>query len=444
MHDTRGVSCGDGVAHLLHDLEHRARALRAVAVHVRREVLAAEELHGEPGCTRHGVDARGNDLDDVLAVDLRPDAGLLLEAGTEARIGDELRQHQLESPLFAGAQLLGDVDGAHAALAQEVQHAIVTREHRPRLQRGDAGRHWLPTSVSPLATTFNSDSAFALSSAPVLVLALSADLFNDVRGAIVDTSIGTAAVGDTLMAELGGEYAGIRSLRARRYLLQWDVFAALEAGYLANEHPFLFLMGPHALASVELDMRLFRRRRWSPYVGVGMGGEVSLLAPPGTAWSALDTLNSLDGIGGVVASGSGRASVGVSFLDRGRRSLLLFAFVEELFVAPETNTLGNTFTEIGVGARYDVARSVVATIEGVWGVSPSQPDALRGFTNRTTHVGAAATFRKIFPNGMWVGASASIEQNADEIVYSHATYDTGSPPTFRFTLFYGLPLWRKR
>jgi hypothetical protein len=51
---------------------------------------------------------------------------------------------------------------------------------------------------------------------------------------------------------------------------------------------------------------------------------------------------------------------------------------------------------------------------------------------------------------MWIGAAASIEQNTDEIVYaqggatSGVTYDTGNPPTFRFTLLYGLPLWRKR
>ena len=71
------------------------------------------------------------------------------------------------------------------------------------------------------------------------------------RGAIADGGIGTSMVGDTLMFELGGQWAGLRFVRDRRWLLQWDALVAARGGYLANEHPYLFLIGGHELAWAE-------------------------------------------------------------------------------------------------------------------------------------------------------------------------------------------------
>jgi hypothetical protein len=73
-----------------------------------------------------------------------------------------------------------------------------------------------------------------------------------VRGVIVDGGIGTGMVGDTLMFELGGQWSAVRSYGRRRWLVQWDGLLAARGGYLANEHPYLFLIGGHELAWAEL------------------------------------------------------------------------------------------------------------------------------------------------------------------------------------------------
>jgi hypothetical protein len=274
-----------------------------------------------------------------------------------------------------------------------------------------------------------------------LVWVLAAEEFANVaRGAFIDASIGTAVAGDTLFGELGGESTGIRTWGERRFLMQWDVLGALEAGWLAYEHPFTFLVGPHALASLEVGARLLRDKSWSPYVGVGTSGDVSILANPGLSLSALDTTNSVDGIGGVVARGTLRISTGVSFIER-HRSLLLYAIGQEALAAPEINTLGQTFTELGFGARYDVSQSIMTTVEGVWGLSPNRAGPLAH--DQMMHLGLTGTFRKIFSNGMWIGASVLLERDTDHVTYpGGATFDTGTAPTFRFGLMYGLPLWR--
>ena len=73
-------------------------------------------------------------------------------------------------------------------------------------------------------------------------------LDDTVRGAIASGGIGTSMVGDSLMFELGGQWTGVRSSSGGRWLLQWDGFLAARGGYLANEHPYLFLIGGHELA----------------------------------------------------------------------------------------------------------------------------------------------------------------------------------------------------
>jgi hypothetical protein len=263
------------------------------------------------------------------------------------------------------------------------------------------------------------------------------------HGAILDGSFGTAAPGDTIFAELGGESLGIRTLGCTRFMLQWDVLAALELGWLGNEHPFLFLIGPHLFGSVELDARMFRAKHWSPYAGVGVSGEASVLANPNLSLSQLDTVNYVDGIGGDVARGSVRVVFGVSMLER-RRSLLVYAFGQEQL--EELSAVGQSFTEVGVGARYDVTRSVMATIEGVFGVSPNRSQPLLGLTDQTARLAGSATVRKIFGNGMWIGLSALLSRDSDHVAYASSTrsYDTGDAPAFRVTLTLGVPLWRQK
>lgn len=263
------------------------------------------------------------------------------------------------------------------------------------------------------------------------------------RGAIIDTSLGTSAVGDTLMAELGGESAGIRSLREGAWLLQWDVLVAAKAGYHASQEPYFFLLGAHALAWAEGGARFLPSRAWSPYAGVRLANETQIMGHAGLSLSDLRTVNAEDGVGGVNNRALVRLDGGASLLDA-RHSLLLVGFVQEVFRAPTFNFAGQAFTELGLQVRYDLSRSLMASVEGVWGVTVKRT-LPPGLTDQTTHAGVWVTFRKIFKNGMWFGAAVSLERDTNHVVYDTGTvFDTASAPTFAFALTYGLSLWRPR
>ncbi len=265
-----------------------------------------------------------------------------------------------------------------------------------------------------------------------------------VRGLIVDGGIGTSMVGDTLMLELGGQWSAVRSYGRRRWLVQWDGLLAARGGYLANEHPYLFLIGGHELAWAELGRRFVATQNWSPYAGVRLGNEIFLMKHPGLGWSDVDTINSVDRVGGSVAAGLIRMDAGASFLD-GPRSLLLVAFVQEELHAAETNTPAQAFLGGGVGARFDLAsHHLSASAEASWGVTPERRDSLRGFTDRTTRVAASLSARKTFGRGMWVSLSTFIARDSDHMVYSATStvYDTANAPQFGLSLLYGIPLER--
>lgn len=263
-----------------------------------------------------------------------------------------------------------------------------------------------------------------------------------ISGATADASLGATPVGDALMFELGAESAGLRSYGVSRWLFQWDALVAGRGGYLANEHPFFLLIGLHGRAWGELGIRLDAPRRWSPYVGARLGGDFLVMPHPGLSLWALDTVNSVDGVGGVVSRGIARVDAGLSLLD-GSQSLLLTAFVQEALDAPETNTPGYAFTEGGVGARCDMARRLFASLEFAAGAAPPRTVAALGLSDRTWHAQITTTFWKVFGNGMWIGASAQAERKADDLVYAAgSTYRTADPPTLTLTLLYGLPLWK--
>ena len=69
------------------------------------ERLSLEELHREPRHTGARVDARRDDIHDVLALDPPAHLRLLREALAERGIGDELRMHRLQRALLADAEL---------------------------------------------------------------------------------------------------------------------------------------------------------------------------------------------------------------------------------------------------------------------------------------------------------------------------------------------------
>src|SRR3954452_354837 len=91
---------------------------------------------------------------------------------------------------------------------------------------------------------------------------------SQVRGVIADVGIGTSGVGDDLLGELGGQWQGLQSLRSRRWLLSWDLRASLRGGYLANQHPYLFLLGGRLAWSTEGGRAPQAERELSPYLGL--------------------------------------------------------------------------------------------------------------------------------------------------------------------------------
>ena len=76
------------------------------------------------------VDAGADHLDDVIAVDAGADPRLLDEALPGALVTLVLRVHHLQRAALAGAQLLRDVDRAHAARGEPLQHAKIAPEDR--------------------------------------------------------------------------------------------------------------------------------------------------------------------------------------------------------------------------------------------------------------------------------------------------------------------------
>lgn len=123
------------VTELLEDRVHLADGNRSALLHVVRQILAGEIFHHEERKTRPLIDARDLHFDDVLAVDVRADAGLLLEPAAQRRVGDELRMHQLQRARCSSRDLLDLVDGTHAALPERLHDPVVTGKDGSRIQR---------------------------------------------------------------------------------------------------------------------------------------------------------------------------------------------------------------------------------------------------------------------------------------------------------------------
>jgi hypothetical protein len=267
---------------------------------------------------------------------------------------------------------------------------------------------------------------------------------SSVRGVNVGVGAGTSRVGDSLLGELGGRWEGIESLRAARWLLAWDISLGLRGGYLANEHPYLFLLGPSTRSFAEAGYRFEAGHDASPYAGLRLSNEVQWLAHPGRALAAFKTSNDVDGVGGALARGSMRADLGVSFLGPGR-SLLLVAFVEEALQDRQVNAEALTLTEGGVAARLDLRRNLSASLEGAIGVSPERRDSLRSTRDRTTRLSTAASLLWAFANRSWLSARTSVARDADRLSYTgQRSYDTASPPVFSAEVGYGFSLERRR
>ena len=262
-----------------------------------------------------------------------------------------------------------------------------------------------------------------------------------VHGATLAGSFTTAPVGDAILGELGGRWGGLRVIDEKRWVLQWETLIAIQAGWLGSEHPFLFLVGPHASAWVEAGHRFRSERPFSPYLGVRLAGDARSLASPGAP--SQEELNAVDGVGGNVAHGALRVAAGSSYVDE-THALLITMFVQEELDAPELHTPGLAFTEIGIAGRYDASRSLTLTLDGRCGLTPDRHDPLLGTSDSTMRCGVDASFRKIFGNGIWLGVTLSFQRDTDHLSYANGTsYETGSAPFFVGALDFGIPLWRR-
>ena len=254
---------------------------------------------------------------------------------------------------------------------------------------------------------------------------------------------GSSSAGDTLMGEVGGDWLGLRVARDRHLVMQWDVYLALRGGYLGNQHPFLFLIGPHALSWFDAGWRFSSQKGFSPFIDARIGGDVSLLGNPDVP--RFDEINSVDGVGGVAARGFARIGAGNAYIDD-KRTVLLVVGADEMLQPAQINTPSYAFTGGFVSVRVDAPRSVTATLEGGFGGTLVRHDTLRNIDDSTTRAWIGGSLRKILKNGVWFGGAVSYEDMMDHVVYQprQTTFDTAEAPRFSISLFVGIPLGGQR
>jgi hypothetical protein len=282
--------------------------------------------------------------------------------------------------------------------------------------------------------------------ATVLTLLSSAPAYafdSVVHGAVAEASVATSAAGDSAIGEFGGEWAGLQSDKPGRWLADWDLRAALRGGALGNQPQPLSLFGGHLGAFGGIGVRTSVSGPWSPYAGGHLGGDLSVMVHPGLPLSALNTVNNMDGVGGLVASGVVGLDLGASLLER-NHSLRIVALVQESLHTSGTYTPGFAFTDLGIGVRFDVAESLTISLDLLVGAAPTRGNAALGSTDQTFHGRVDFELRKVFRNGMWLAVGLTAERYVDQITYTPgATFTTADAFTFGLAVSFGFPLWRK-
>lgn len=263
------------------------------------------------------------------------------------------------------------------------------------------------------------------------------------RGPTVQAEVGMSRAGYRLMADLGGETAGLRTIGSH-WLFAWDLLGAARLGVLANTEPYLFLFGARLSALAEPSYR-FLTDTLSPVLSARLQGDGSFLWPVATPGRDLMTLNDMDGVGGVVGRGRGRLGAGLSYLEGGR-SLLLTGFGEETMATHGQNKSGEAFTGGGVAARFDWSWGLSATLEVGGATTIAAHDDALDRTASTTRLSAAGGARKIFDSGVWLGLESSIQRDTEHVRYeaTGTDFDVAPPADFRLGLALGVSLWGAR
>jgi hypothetical protein len=243
------------------------------------------------------------------------------------------------------------------------------------------------------------------------------------------------------MFELGAELRGWRTLRQEAWVVRWQGGAVGRGGKLANEHPFLLLLGGDERLAVSAGRRFQPANTWSPYVGLSADQEARWLGHPGLSPSALDTVNNVDGVGGLGLEGTLRLESGLSLLD-GQHALLVTAFVGEQAQRAQINLPAFAFTTLGVSARLDTRGGLTAEADAWWGTTPVRHDAARGFRDRTARTALAGLVRHTLGAHMWLSLASSWTRDTDRITYDPGdlVLHTVDAPTFTVTAAWGWTL----
>jgi len=260
-------------------------------------------------------------------------------------------------------------------------------------------------------------------------------------GARLTGGIGTATAGDWLMFELGAELRGWRTLRQDVWLLRWQGWAVGRGGQLADQHPFLWLLGGDEHLAVSAGRRFQPDHTWSPYLGLYADEDARWLWHPGLSPSSLDTVNNVDGVGGFGLAGTLRLEGGLSLVD-GQHALLLTALVGEQAQRAQINLPAFAFTTLGGAARFDTHGGFSAEVEVWWGATPVRHDVARGFHDRTTRTQAAALLRHTVGARMWLSLASSWTRDEDRLTYDpgNVVLHTADAPTFTLTAACGWTL----
>jgi len=261
---------------------------------------------------------------------------------------------------------------------------------------------------------------------------------------MVTAGLGLGLVGDDLVGELGARTVGLEALDGKHWLVQWDGLLAFRGGVLASTNPYASFLGGSGHGFAELGYRFQPESSRSGYLAGRLAANLQVMAHPGLPMSELNTLNNSDGFGGVTLDGAVRVAGGVSLLD-GDRSLLLVGFLQEALVAPGLVTGGAAFTEVGLGTRFDLARSFTVVVEALVGSTPPVPNAALQATDSTIRLQVIGEVRKTFASGVWLGLAGSYTRDSDRLVYTvpAVAYDSARPGTIAVTLSFGVALWRK-
>ena len=136
MDDAAVVRRGEPCAELAGDLVGLGARQPADALQERRQVLAVHVLHGQVELAVHQADVV--DAADVGVGDLARVPHLAPEALEHVRAVGERTAQELERHGLRELEVIGAVDVAHAAAAEEPDHAVAAGQHLAGLERGAA------------------------------------------------------------------------------------------------------------------------------------------------------------------------------------------------------------------------------------------------------------------------------------------------------------------